>query len=63
MADDYDRRAAERRLNAWPQVLVEVDELSLHVLHARSPRTDALPLVLTNGWPGSVFEILRVVGR
>ncbi len=61
-ADDYDWRAAERRLNAWPQVLVEVDELSFHVLHARSPRTDALPLVLTNGWPGSVFEFLRVVG-
>jgi len=61
-ADDYDWRAAERRLNAWPQVLVEVDELSLHVLHARSPRSDALPLVLTNGWPGSVFEFLRVVG-
>jgi pimeloyl-ACP methyl ester carboxylesterase len=61
-AESYDWRDAERRLNAWPQAMVEVDDLPIHVVHALSPRPDALPLVLTNGWPGTPFEYLRVLG-
>jgi pimeloyl-ACP methyl ester carboxylesterase len=61
-AESYDWRAAERRLNAWPQVMVDLDGLPIHVVHARSPRPDAIPLVLTHGWPGTVFEFLRVLG-
>jgi pimeloyl-ACP methyl ester carboxylesterase len=52
----------EARLNAWPQVKVEVGGLGIHVLHARSPQPGALPLVLTHGWPGSVVEFLDVLG-
>jgi pimeloyl-ACP methyl ester carboxylesterase len=61
-ADGYDWRAAEARLNAVPQYLVEVDGLDLHVLHARSPHPGAFPLVLTHGWPGSVLEMIDLVG-
>lgn len=60
--EDYDWRATEARLNAWPQYLVDVDGLDIHVLHARSPHAGALPLVLTHGWPGSVLELLPLVG-
>jgi pimeloyl-ACP methyl ester carboxylesterase len=58
----YDWRRLESRLNALPQVTTEVDGVAVHALHVRSPRPDALPLVLTHGWPGSVVEFLDVVG-
>jgi pimeloyl-ACP methyl ester carboxylesterase len=61
-ADGYDWRVVEARLNAIPQVRVEIGGLGIHALHARSPHPDALPLVLTHGWPGSVVEFLKVVG-
>jgi pimeloyl-ACP methyl ester carboxylesterase len=61
-ADTYDWRVTEARLNAWPQLTVEVDGLGIHVLDARSPHPGALPLVLTHGWPGSVVEFLDVLG-
>jgi epoxide hydrolase len=61
-ADDYDWRATEDRLNAWPQLMVEIGGLGIHVLDARSPHPGALPLVLTHGWPGSVVEFLDVLG-
>ncbi|GAA0250045.1 epoxide hydrolase family protein [Cryptosporangium japonicum] len=61
-AEDYDWRATEARLNAVPQFRTEINGLNIHFLHARSPRPDALPLVLTHGWPGSVVEYLKVVG-
>jgi epoxide hydrolase len=61
-ADGYDWRATEARLNAWPQAMVEVGGLEIHVLDARSPHPGALPLVLTHGWPGSVVEFLDVLG-
>jgi epoxide hydrolase len=61
-ADGYDWRATEARLNAWPQAKVPVDGLGIHVLHARSPHPDAMPIVLTHGWPGSVVEFLDVLG-
>ncbi|MBO3741950.1 epoxide hydrolase family protein [Actinoplanes flavus] len=60
-ADEYDWRAAEARLNAYPQVLIEVDGLPIHVLHARSARPGSLPLILTHGWPGSVLELVGLV--
>ena len=54
--DGYDFDAAATRLNAWPQFTTEIDGLDIHFLHARSPHPDALPLVITHGWPGSVVE-------
>jgi pimeloyl-ACP methyl ester carboxylesterase len=59
---EYDWRAAETRLNALPQFRTEIDGLGIHFLHVRSPRADALPLVITHGWPGSVVEFLKVIG-
>lgn len=62
-AGDYEWRAAERRLNAHPQFIVEVLDLDIHFLHVRSTVADALPLVITHGWPGSVIEFLNVIDR
>ncbi|MFV2194665.1 epoxide hydrolase family protein [Nocardiopsis sp. LOL_012] len=59
---DYDWRAAERRLNGFPQFMTEIDGVDVHFLHVRSPVESAMPLVLTHGWPGSVAEFLEVVG-
>ncbi|MET8154584.1 epoxide hydrolase family protein [Actinoplanes sp. NPDC049668] len=61
-AAGYDWRAAEARLNAVPQYLVTLNGLRIHVLHARSAHPGALPLVLTHGWPGSVLELVGLVG-
>jgi pimeloyl-ACP methyl ester carboxylesterase len=61
-ADGYDWRRAEARLNAFEQSIATVDGLDVHVLHARSPEPGARPLVLTHGWPGSVFEFVDVLG-
>jgi pimeloyl-ACP methyl ester carboxylesterase len=61
-ADGYDWRAVERRLNALPQFRSEIDGLGIHFLHVRSPHADALPVVLTHGWPGSIVEFLKVIG-
>lgn len=60
--DRYDWRRAEARLNAFPQFLTEIDGAQVHFLHVRSPEPDALPLVITHGWPGSVVEFLDVLG-
>jgi pimeloyl-ACP methyl ester carboxylesterase len=60
--DHFDWRAVENRLNAYPQFRTEIDGEDIHFLHIRSPRADALPLVLTHGWPGSVIEYLDVIG-
>ncbi|HLN18447.1 MAG TPA: alpha/beta fold hydrolase [Acidimicrobiales bacterium] len=61
-AGAYDWRAREARLNAYPQGRTELDGLAVHFLHVRSPVEDALPLVLTHGWPGSVVEFYEVIG-
>ena len=61
-ATDYDWRATERRLNAIPQYRTEIDGVGIHFLHVRSPHPNALPLVLTHGWPGSVLEFEKVIG-
>jgi epoxide hydrolase len=62
-ADDYDWRAAEQRLNSYPQFMLELFDLDIHFLHVRSPVPDALPLVITHGWPGSVVEFVNVLDR
>jgi pimeloyl-ACP methyl ester carboxylesterase len=59
---DYDWRACEGRLNALPQFTTEIDGVGIHFVHVRSRHEDALPLVITHGWPGSVIELLEVVG-
>jgi pimeloyl-ACP methyl ester carboxylesterase len=61
-ADDYDWRACEARLNALPQFKTEIDGVDIHFIHVKSPHPDALPLIMTHGWPGSVIELLEVVG-
>jgi pimeloyl-ACP methyl ester carboxylesterase len=59
---DYDWRACEARLNALPQFKTEIDGVDVHFIHVNSPQADALPLIMTHGWPGSVIELLEVVG-
>ena len=61
-AEQYDWRATESRLNALPQFRTEIDGLGIHFLHIPSPHPEALPLVITHGWPGSIVEFLKVIG-
>ncbi len=61
-ADEYDLRRVESRLNALPQFTTEIDGVKIHFVHVRSPHPDALPLIMTHGWPGSVIEMLDAVG-
>jgi pimeloyl-ACP methyl ester carboxylesterase len=61
-ATDYDWRACEAKLNALPQFTTEIDGVDIHFLHVKSPHADALPLIMTHGWPGSVIELLGTVG-
>jgi pimeloyl-ACP methyl ester carboxylesterase len=61
-ADEYDFRRFETRLNAFPQFMTEIDDLDIHFIHVRSPHENALPLIITHGWPGSVIEMLNVIG-
>ena len=59
----YDWRAHEAALNAFPQFTTTIDGQDVHFLHVRSPEPDALPLILTHGWPGSVVEFLDLIPR
>ena len=61
-AADYDWRGCEAKLNALPQFKTEIDGLDIHFIHVKSEHADALPLIMTHGWPGSVIELLEVVG-
>ena len=58
---DYDWRKCEARLNALPNFITEIDGLDIHFIHVRSKHEDALPLIVTHGWPGSVVEQLKIV--
>ena len=58
---EYDFRRFEARLNALPQFVTEIDGLDIHFIHVKSPHANALPLIITHGWPGSVIEMLNVV--
>ncbi|WP_458098314.1 epoxide hydrolase family protein [Roseomonas sp. WA12] len=60
--DGYEWRVFEQRINAFPQFRMRIDGLGIHFLHIRSPHADALPIILTHGWPGSVVEFLKVIG-
>lgn len=59
---DYDWRKGEAELNGWPQFVTQIDGLDIHFLHIASRHPEALPLIMTHGWPGSVFELLKVIG-
>ena len=59
---DYDWRKAEAKLNALPQFITEIDGVDIHFIHVKSPHENALPLIVTHGWPGSVVELLDAVG-
>ena len=61
-ATDYDWRKCEARLNALPQFTTEIDGVEIHFIHVRSRHENALPLIMTHGWPGSVIELLETVG-
>jgi len=61
-ATDYDWRKAEAKLNALPQFTTEIDGANIHFIHVKSEHEDALPLIMTHGWPGSVVELLETVG-
>src|SRR5215207_10405926 len=61
-ATDYDWRTCEAELNALPQFITEIDGLDIHFIHARSQHEDALGLIMTHGWPGSVIELLETIG-
>jgi pimeloyl-ACP methyl ester carboxylesterase len=61
-ATDYDWRKCEARLNALPQFKTEIDGIEVHFIHVKSPHKDALPLIMTHGWPGSVIKLLETVG-
>ena len=61
-ATDYDWRRCEAKLNALPQFKTEIDGVDIHFIHVKSPHADAMPLIMTHGWPGSVIELLEVVG-
>lgn len=57
----YDWRKVEARLNSWPQFVTEIDGLDIQFAHIRSPHDNALPLLMTHGWPGSMIELLKVI--
>ncbi len=59
---EYDWRRCEARLNALPQFVTGIDGVDIHFIHVRSPHEDALPLIMTHGWPGSVVELIDTVG-
>src|SRR5919109_5024400 len=59
---EHDWRACEAKLNALPQFTTEIDGVEIHFIHARSKHENALPLIMTHGWPGSVIELLETVG-
>jgi pimeloyl-ACP methyl ester carboxylesterase len=60
-ASEYDLRRCEARLSALPHFVTEIDGLDVHFIHVRSPRENALPVIITHGWPGSVIELLNII--
>lgn len=60
--EKYDWRSREALLNQWPQFMTEIDGIDIHFIHLRSKHEDAMPLVITHGWPGSVVEFQKVIG-
>ena len=60
-ATEYDLRRCEARLSARPNFVTEIDGLDIHFIHVRSPHENALPVIITHGWPGSVIELLNII--
>jgi len=60
-ATDYDWRRCEVQLNSYPQFITEIDGLDIHFIHVRSRHEDAMPLIVTHGWPGSPIEQLKII--
>ncbi|MEP7454115.1 epoxide hydrolase family protein [Phyllobacterium sp. SB3] len=60
-ANGYDWRKVEQKLNALPMFITEIDGLDIHFIHVRSKHADAMPLIMTHGWPGSILEMLKVI--
>ncbi len=60
-ATDHDWRTCEAQLNALPNFMTEIDGLDIHFIHVRSRHEDALPLIVTHGWPGSIIEQLKII--
>ena len=61
LGEEYDWRKCEEKLNALPHFITEIDGLDIHFIHVRSEHEDALPLIVTHGWPGSVIEQLKII--
>ena len=59
---NYDWRRCERELNSHPQFTTDIDGLKIHFLHIRSPHDNAMPMIMTHGWPGSILEFMKVIG-
>src|SRR4029077_4072913 len=59
---DYEWRKCEAKLNSLPQFKTEIDGIDVHFIHVKSQHTNALPLIMTHGWPGSVIELLETIG-
>jgi len=62
LGDEYDVRKLQAKINAVPNFITEIDGLDIHFVHLRSKHPNAMPLILTHGWPGSVVEQLKIVG-
>ncbi|MEP6574065.1 MAG: epoxide hydrolase family protein [Gemmatimonadota bacterium] len=60
-ATDYDWRVCEARLNTYPQFITEIDGVDIHFIHVRSKHANALPIIITHGWPGSIIEQLKII--
>ena len=60
-ATDHGWRKCEAKLNAVPQFVTDIDGLDIHFIHVRSKHEDALPLIVTHGWPGSIIEQLKII--
>src|SRR5262249_11634422 len=58
---DYDWRKVEARLNSYPQFVTQIDGLDIHFIHVRSKSANALPVIITHGWPGSIIEQLKII--
>ena len=59
---EYDWRKCEARLNALPQFMTTIDDVDIHFIHVRSSNPNALPIIVTHGWPGSIIEQLKIIG-
>lgn len=58
----YDWKKAEAKLNALPQFMTKIDGVDIYFIHVRSKEKNALPIIITHGWPGSIFEFLKIIG-